>query len=892
MRFPKDKDNMSNYVLLLNDIPLAIKGQQTNDREYGLMATLPCDVEIMENIDLIALDSVLTEFNLLSYDFHGPWDGNLTALARVELRDIIPKSIRFRLIAMTNPDGKCPYHRESVGDGEVSRRPMTVRDWWPDSLDLRILHQDPVAARPSHVPHPSCTTVAAATAAIIGPSSSAHASYAENFSRLDLDALRNDIHAALTTSHPSWPADYGHYGPLMIRLAWHSAGTYRVFDGRGGGNSGNIRLPPLNSWPDNGNLDKACRYILWPIKRKYGQSISWADLIILAGNVAIESMMGRWGEVQPLWFGGGRVDAFAPEEDIYWGHEPEWLKDDRHAKGKNLDVVLEEPLGAVQMGLIYVNPEGPGGNPDILASAKDIRETFGRMGMNDFETVALIAGGHTFGKAHGAAEASKYVGAEPEGAPINQMGLGWKNSYLSGKGRDTITSGLEGAWTANPTKWDSGYFHLLFKYDWMQSKSPGGATQWVPTMESINANGGPDVVANVPDAHEQGTKHFPIMFTTDLALRYDPIYGPISQLFHLNQDKLTEAFKKAWYKLCHRDMGPISRHLGPYLPKEPLIWLDPIPSADYDIITTDDVQHLQNLVLDAVKQSKVSISDLVKAAWASASTYRCTDHRGGANGGRIRLDPQINWEVNDPVSLANVISFLETLKESFNDYQNQNNRTTRVSFADLIILAGNTAIEEAARKAGHMNVKVPFVAGRADALQSDTDVNSFAALQPSMDGFRNYEGKVGRPEASLIDRAHLMTLTTPEMVVLVGGLRVLNANTDQSLVGVLTDRPGTLDNAYFINLLDENTTWLPLGDGKSFQGNRPMGEPWTASRVDLVLGSNAQLRAVCEAYACADSSQYFLRDFVSSWTKVTMLDRFDLLPTYRANISHRHASKL
>lgn len=512
--------------------------------------------------------------------------------------------------------------------------------------------------------------------------------------------------------------------------------------------------------------------------------------------------------------------------------------------------------------------------------------------MNDLETVALIAGGHTFGKAHGAADPSKHVGAEPEGAPINQMGVGWKNSFLSGKGKDTITSGLEGAWTANPTKWDSGYFDLLFKYDWTQSKSPGGATQWVPTVDSINANGGPDAVANVPDAHVQGMKHLPIMFTTDLALRYDPIYGPISEQFHSNPDMFTDTFKKAWYKLCHRDMGPTSRHLGPYLPNEPLIWLDPIPSADYDIITTTDVQQLQDLILNAVKQSKVSVSDLVKAAWASASTYRFTDHRGGANGGRVRLDPQINWEVNDPVSLAKVISLVEKLKESFNDNQTKKNSKTRVSFADLIILAGNTAIEEAARKAGHLNMRVPFVAGRTDALQSDTDIVSFSALQPSMDGFRNYEGKEGRPEASLVDRAHLLTLTTPEMVVLVGGLRVLNANTDQSLVGVLTDHPGTLDNAYFINLLDEHTTWSPVGDGKFFRGNRPTGKPWTASRVDLVFGSNSQLRAVCEAYACADSSRHFLQDFVSSWTKVTMLDRFDLIPVKRAEDLSKHMSKL
>lgn len=743
---------------------------------------------------------------------------------------------------------------------------MTVRDWWPDALDLRILHQDPISARPAHVPHSSSA-------------SANYASYTDKFSRLDLTALRNDIYRVLTTSNANWPADYGHYGPLMIRLAWHSAGTYRVFDGRGGGNSGNIRLAPLNSWPDNANLDKARRYILWPIKQKYGQSISWADLIILVGNVAIESMMGRWGDVEPLWFGGGRVDAFAPEEDVYWGNEPEWLKDDRHDKTKisssdgDNATGLEKPLGAVQMGLIYVNPEGPGGNPDILASAQDIRETFKRMGMSDLETVALIAGGHTFGKAHGAADPSKHVGAEPEGASIDQMGLGWKNSYNTGKAKDTITSGLEGAWTAYPTKWDNGYFDLLFKYDWTQSKSPGGATQWVPDMKSINANGGMNAVATVPDAHD-GEKHLPIMFTTDLALRYDPLYGPISQEFHNNPDLFTDAFKRAWYKLCHRDMGPTSRHLGPYLPSEDLIWLDPIPTADYGMITANDVKHLKSRILDAVNRSNVSISDLVKAAWASASTYRFTDHRGGANGGRIRLEPQKNWEVNDPNSLAKVIGTLEAIQQSFNQSQRQNNNNKQVSFADLIILGGNTAIEEAARRAGHANVHVPFAAGRTDALQSGTDVDSFNVLQPSMDGFRNYEGSNSTsPDSSLVDRAHLLTLTTPEMVVLVGGLRVLNVNTDNPLVGVLTDRPGVLTNDFFTNLLDDDTTWSPVGDGKLFQGSRSVGKPWTASRVDLVMGSNSQLRAVSEAYACADSSQYFVKDFINAWAKVTMLDR-------------------
>lgn len=743
---------------------------------------------------------------------------------------------------------------------------MTVRDWWPDALDLRILHQDPISARPAHVPHSSSA-------------SANYASYTDKFSRLDLTALRNDIYRVLTTSNANWPADYGHYGPLMIRLAWHSAGTYRVFDGRGGGNSGNIRLAPLNSWPDNANLDKARRYILWPIKQKYGQSISWADLIILVGNVAIESMMGRWGDVEPLWFGGGRVDAFAPEEDVYWGNEPEWLKDDRHDKTKisssdgDNATGLEKPLGAVQMGLIYVNPEGPGGNPDILASAQDIRETFKRMGMSDLETVALIAGGHTFGKAHGAADPSKHVGAEPEGAFIDKMGLGWKNSYNTGKAKDTITSGLEGAWTAYPTKWDNGYFDLLFKYDWTQSKSPGGATQWVPDMKSINANGGMNAVATVPDAHD-GEKHLPIMFTTDLALRYDPLYGPISQEFHNNPDLFTDAFKRAWYKLCHRDMGPTSRHLGPYLPSEDLIWLDPIPTADYGMITANDVKHLKSRILDAVNRSNVSISDLVKAAWASASTYRFTDHRGGANGGRIRLEPQKNWEVNDPNSLAKVIGTLEAIQQSFNQSQRQNNNNKQVSFADLIILGGNTAIEEAARRAGHANVHVPFAAGRTDALQSGTDVDSFNVLQPSMDGFRNYEGSNSTsPDSSLVDRAHLLTLTTPEMVVLVGGLRVLNVNTDNPLVGVLTDRPGVLTNDFFTNLLDDDTTWSPVGDGKLFQGSRSVGKPWTASRVDLVMGSNSQLRAVSEAYACADSSQYFVKDFINAWAKVTMLDR-------------------
>jgi len=614
------------------------------------------------------------------------------------------------------------------------------------------------------------------------------------------------------------------------------------------------------------------RFILWPLKRKHGQSISWADLIILSGNVAIESMMGEWGYAKPLWYGGGRIDAFQPEEDVYWGHEHEWLKDDRHkSPSSNGGTGLDKPLGAVQMGLIYVNPEGPGGNPDVIKSAKDIRTTFTRMGVTDEETVALISSGHTFGKAHGAADPSKYVGKEPEGASIEQMGLGWKNSFNKGMGEDTITSGLEGAWTKHPTRWDNGYFELLFKYEWKKTKSPAGAIQWIPVdMDEEDV---------VPDAHVKGTTHKPIMFTTDLAMRYDPIYGQISKRFHENFDVFTDAFKRAWYKLCHRDLGPISRHLGPYLPQESLIWQDPIPDVG-DTISGDDIQYLKRQILDAVNQSKVSISDLVKAAWGSASTYRSTDHRGGANGGRIRLEPQRSWAVNDPNSLESVISIMEELQESFNQIQQQKGSTRQVSFADLVVLGGNTAVEEAARRAGHSDVNVPFVPGRGDALQSDTDVTSFNALQPTYDGFRNFEGESdmrATPEESLIDRSHLLSLTVPEMVVLVGGLRVLDANTNSSEgVGVLTDRPGVLTNDFFTNLLDENTVWSPAGS--LFHGARLAGgQPWTASRVDLIMGKNAQLRAVSESYASADSSPYFINDFINAWTKVMCLDRFDLL---------------
>ncbi|KAL7512601.1 hypothetical protein ACHAXN_009630 [Cyclotella atomus] len=751
---------------------------------------------------------------------------------------------------------KCPFHNGQAATQAPPPKPKTNRDWWPNSLDLRILHQDPLSGRPAHVPHPSTKT-----------SAGAFACYADKFNKLDLHALRKDTAKALVTSNPAWPADYGHYGPLMVRLAWHSAGTYRVFDGRGGANSGNIRLPPLNSWPDNASLDKARLIILWPIKQKYGESISWGDLIILAGNVAIEMMM---SQEEPLWFGGGRIDAFAAEEDVFWGHETEWLKDDHRGGGDS----LKKPLGATQMGLIYVNPEGPGGHPDILASAKDIRTTFSRMGMTDLETVALIAGGHTFGKAHGADDPSKHVGAEPEGAPVHEMGLGWENRYKSGKGADTITSGLEGAWTAKPTEWDNGYFKNLFGYEWVQTKSPGGATQWVPSEESIRAAGGVDAVKNVPDAHTD-VKHLPIMFTTDLAMRYDPIYGPISQNFHTNPDEFKEQFKRAWYKLCHRDMGPKSRHLGPWVPKVDLIWMDPIPEESNEPINENDVQELKNEIMSLL-QSSLSISDLVKTAWAAASTYRCTDHRGGANGGRIRLEPQRSWAVNDPPTLEKVISKLESVQVEFN-----HGSTKKISFADLVVLAGNVAIKEAARQAGFGDVKVPFVSGRTDATQSQTDTESFDALKPAIDGFRNYEGLANEcprvlPETALLDRAHLLSLTTPEMVALIGGLRVTNANTDaNSTVGVLTDRPGVLSNDFFVNLLDMGTTWTPMESGRLFKGTGP-DKSWIASRTDLILASNSQLRAISESYASTGSNEHFVKDFINAWTKVTMLDRFDL----------------
>ena len=586
--------------------------------------------------------------------------------------------------------------------------------------------------------------------------------------------------------------------------------------------------------------------------------------------------MGEWGTVEPLWFGFGRIDAFAPEEDVYWGHEHEWLEDSRHDKSKPAadDVTgLEHGLGAVQMGLIYVNPQGPGGNPDIMQSAKDIRTTFARMGMGDSETVALIAGGHTFGKAHGAADPDKYVAENPEGSPIEAMNVGWHNSFGTGKGKDTITSGLEGGWTKDPAKWDNGYFTNLFTYDWEQTKSPAGAIQWVPTKVSIDANGGMSSVSNVVDAHDSSKSHLPIMFTTDLALRFDEKYGPIAKNFHDNPVEFEDAWKRAWHKLLHRDMGPKSRHLGPYSVTEELIWMDPIPTIDYATVSSNDVRVLKDKILDAVNRAQISIPDLVKASWASASTYRCTDHRGGANGGRIRLEPQRSWPANDPESLAKVIAALELIQLQFNRAAT----AKQVSFADMVILGGCAAIEEAARRAGHI-VRVPFVAGRADSSQEQTDVASFGVLEPQMDGFRNYNSSSDtRPERGLVDRAHLLTLTAPEMCVLIGGLRVLGANADNSSVGVLTDRPGVLSTDFFASVCDDSITWNPMSCGKLFQGSRPAGKPFTASRTDLILGSNSQLRAICESYASADSTEPFLRDFVSAWSKVMMLDRFDLL---------------
>jgi catalase-peroxidase len=672
--------------------------------------------------------------------------------------------------------------------------------------------------------------------------------YAEEFKTLDLHAVVADLHTLMTNSQPWWPADYGHYGPLFIRMAWHSAGTYRIADGRGGAGAGAQRFAPLNSWPDNVSLDKA-RRLLWPIKQKFGRKLSWADLMILTGNVALDSM-----GLKTFGFGGGRADTWEPEE-VYWGPETTWLGDERYRGDRQLD----NPLGAVQMGLIYVNPEGPNSNPDPVAAARDIRETFGRMAMNDEETVALIAGGHTFGKAHGAAEPSTYMGPEPEGAAIEDQGFGWINKFGTGAGLHAITSGLEGAWTSNPVRWDNAYFDNLFNYDWELTKSPAGAHQWTPK------NGA--AAGTVPDAHDPAKRHAPMMFTTDLALKVDPSYAKVSKHFHEHPDEFADAFAKAWFKLTHRDMGPVSRYLGPLVPAESLIWQDPVPAVDHALIGEQDIAALKTKIL----ASGVSISQLVSTAWASASTFRGSDKRGGANGGRIRLAPQKYWEVNEPVELAKVLQTLESLQKEFGK---------KVSLADLIVLGGSAAVEEAAKKAGH-DVKVPFSPGRTDASQEQTDVDSFAVLEPVADGFRNYIRKrhEGLAAELLVDRANLLTLTAPEMTVLIGGLRTLNANFGQTEYGVFTKRPGTLTNDFFVNLLDMNTKWQKSAksDGVLEGTDRKTGElKWKGTVVDLVFGSNSQLRALAEVYATSDAQEKFVHDFVAAWSKVMDLDRFDL----------------
>ena len=713
---------------------------------------------------------------------------------------------------------------------------MANRDWWPNELNLQILHQNSSKSNPMGQDF----------------------NYAEEFKKLDIEALKKDIKELMTTSQEWWPADYGHYGPLFIRMAWHSAGTYRVTDGRGGASYGTQRFAPLNSWPDNANLDKA-RRLLWPIKQKYGNKISWADLMVLTGNCAIESMGG-----QTFGFAGGREDVWEPQEDIYWGPESEWLGDKRYSGDRS----LEKPLAAVQMGLIYVNPEGPNGKPDPLAAARDIRETFGRMAMNDEETVALIAGGHTFGKAHGAGPASN-VGPEPEAAPIEEQGLGWKNKFGKGKGADTITSGLEGAWTTTPTQWSNGYFDNLFGYEWELVKSPAGAWQWTPKEASAKGT--------VPDAHDASKSHAPMMFTTDMALRMDPAYEKISKRFHEKPEEFKLAFAKAWYKLTHRDMGPVSRLLGASVP-EAQLWQDPVPAVDHQLVSAEDIAALKSKILAA----DLSISQLVSTAWASAATFRGSDKRGGANGARIRLAPQKDWAVNEPAKLAKVLEKLEAIQKEFNGAQTGKKK---VSLADLIVLGGCAAIEQAAKNAGH-DVKVPFTPGRTDATQEMTDVESFAVLEPKADGFRNYfSHELDRPaEELLVDRAHLLTLTAPEMTVLVGGMRVLNTNSGIPNLGLFTKRPEMLTNDFFVNLLDMHTTWQKSPVCEHFFEGRDAksGEvKWTASSVDLVFGSNSQLRAISEVYASDDSKEKFVNDFVAVWTKVMNLDRFDLDPADR-----------
>ncbi|MEN9755757.1 MAG: catalase/peroxidase [Pseudomonadota bacterium] len=727
--------------------------------------------------------------------------------------------------------GKCPVVHGNPSHATFGNR--SNRDWWPKQLNLRILHQNSALTDP------------------MDPSFN----YAEAFKKLDYSAVKKDLHALMTDSQDWWPADYGHYGPFFIRMSWHSAGTYRTGDGRGGGSRGSQRFAPLNSWPDNANLDKA-RRLLWPIKQKYGNALSWADLMILAGNVALESM-----GFKTFGFAGGREDIWEPEEDIYWGKEETWLGDERY-KG---DRDLENPLAAVQMGLIYVNPQGPNGQPDPLASARDIRETFARMAMNDEETVALIAGGHTFGKVHGAADPSKYVGPEPEGASIEEQGLGWKNTYGPGHGTHTITSGLEGAWTKNPVKWDNNYLDNLFDYEWELTKSPAGAWQWTP---KDGAGAG-----TVPDAHDPTKRHAPMMLTSDLALRVDPIYGPISKRFKDNPAEFADAFARAWFKLTHRDMGPKTRYLGPEVPKEDLIWQDPVPAVNHPLVDAKDVAALKAQILSA----GISIADLVSTAWASASSFRGSDRRGGANGARIRLAPQKDWEANNPATLRKVLAALESIQAKFNASATGGKK---ISLADLIVLAGGAAIEDAAKKAGH-SIEVPFTAGRMDASQEHTDVESFSVLEPIADGFRNYQkGRYSvSAEELLLDKAQLLNLTGPEMTALVGGLRVLNANTGKAQHGVFTKTPETLTNDFFVNLLDMSTEWKATDDkAETFEGrDRKTGAvKWTATRVDLVFGSNSQLRAFAEVYGQADSKTKFVKDFVAAWTKVMMLDRFDI----------------
>jgi catalase-peroxidase len=731
-----------------------------------------------------------------------------------------------------NGQSKCPFTNGMLKTGAGGG--TTNRDWWPNQLKLNILRQHSSLSNPM----------------------GEQFNYAEEFKSLDLAAVKKDIYELMTTSQDWWPADYGHYGPLFIRMAWHSAGTYRIYDGRGGAGTGTQRFAPLNSWPDNTNLDKA-RLLLWPIKQKYGKKLSWADLMILAGNCALESM-----GFKTFGFGGGREDVWEPEEDIYWGSETEWLGDKRYTGDRE----LENPLAAVQMGLIYVNPEGPNGNPDPIAAARDIRETFGRMAMNDEETVALIAGGHTFGKTHGAADPSKYVGREPAGASIEEQSMGWKNTFGSGNAQYTITSGLEGAWTTTPTQWSNNYFENLFGYEWELTKSPAGAWQWKPKGEAG--------AGTVPDAHDPTVRHAPMMLTTDLALRFDPAYEKIARRFYENPDEFADAFARAWFKLTHRDMGPRARYLGPEVPAEELIWQDPVPAVTHELINEQDIAALKGKIL----ASGLSVAQLVATAWASASTFRGSDKRGGANGARIRLAPQKYWEVNNPVQLSKVLDVLEGIQKEFNAA----NTAKQVSLADLIVLGGCAAIEKAAQAAGH-NITVPFTPGRTDASQEQTDVESFAVLEPVADGFRNYKksktGYLATAEELLVDKAQLLTLTAPEMTVLVGGMRVLNTNYDGSKHGVFTNRPETLTNDFFVNLLDLGTTWKATSEAKeTFEGiDRKTGNTkWTATRVDLIFGSNSELRAIAEVYACADGEEKFVKDFVAAWNKVMNLDRFDL----------------